>query len=74
MKREMTEISIKNNVPEQAVMGTAEAGKELGLKKETVSQYCRMGKLQGAYQYAKGSPWQIPIKTIEMEKRKRGLK
>lgn len=55
-------------------MGTKEAAKELRLKQKTVSQYCREGKMLGATQDAEGSPWQIPLETIEREKKARGLK
>lgn len=61
-------------MPERATMGTKEAAKELKLKQATISKYCREGKMLGATQDAEGSPWQIPLETIELEKKARGLK
>jgi predicted site-specific integrase-resolvase len=42
-------------------MGTQKAAELWGLKKETVSKYCREGKIPGAYQDKKLRPWYLPI-------------
>ena len=41
-------------------MGTKEAATKWGVKQSTVSRWCREGKIDGAEQDAKGSPWHIP--------------
>ena len=41
-------------------MGTKEAAKKWGVNQSTVSRWCREGKIDGAEQDAKGSPWHIP--------------
>ena len=48
-----------------ATIGTKEAAERLGLKQATVSKMCREGKIEGAEQDRKGSPWHIPEATIE---------
>ena len=45
-------------------IGTKEAAKLWGVTQATVSKWCREGKIEGAEQDAKGSPWRIP-KDIE---------
>lgn len=41
-------------------MGTAEASKLWGYPQNTISEWCRKGKIEGASQDKKGSPWHIP--------------
>ena len=58
-----------------ATIGTKEAAERLGLKQATVAKMCREGKMKGAEQDAKGSPWHIPESTIEemiMKKKVKG--
>ncbi len=48
-----------------ATIGTKEATERLGIAQSTVAKLCRKGKIKGAEQDAKGSPWRIPESTIE---------
>ena len=48
-----------------ATIGTKEAAERLGIAQSTVAKLCREGKIKGAEQDAKGSPWHIPESTIE---------
>ena len=48
-----------------ATIGTKEAAERLGMAQSTVAKLCREGKIKGAEQDAKGSPWHIPESTIE---------
>lgn len=48
-----------------ATIGTKEAAERLGLKQATVAKMCREGKIDGAEQDSKGSPWHIPEATID---------
>lgn len=48
-----------------ATIGTKEAAERLGLKQSTVARLCREGKIKGAEQDGKGSPWHIPESTVE---------
>lgn len=41
--------------------GTKEFAKKWNVSQQTVSKWCREGKIPGATQDAKGSPWHIPI-------------
>lgn len=41
-------------------MGTKEASDLWGIPQATITRYCREGKIKGAEQFKKGSPWQIP--------------
>lgn len=41
-------------------MGTKETAKRLGVTQQTVQIWCREGKIPGATQDKKGSPWHIP--------------
>lgn len=43
-----------------ADMGAREAAKKYGVSQKTVEKWCREGKLKGATQDKKGSPWHIP--------------
>lgn len=45
-------------------MGTKEAAERWGYQQRTVAQWCRDGKIKGAEQDSKGSPWRIPVNTI----------
>ena len=52
-------------------IGTKEAAKLWGVTQATVSKWCREGKIEGAEQDAKGSPWRIPKgteKPVEIRK------
>ena len=42
------------------VMGTKEASKIWGYSQETIRKWCSEGRIAGADQDAKGSPWHIP--------------
>ncbi|MBQ9558030.1 MAG: helix-turn-helix domain-containing protein [Clostridia bacterium] len=44
-------------------MGTKEAGEKWGFDKSTISRWCREGRIDGAEQDAKGSPWRIPVNS-----------
>lgn len=59
---------------EHATVGTKEAAKELNVLQATVSKLCREGKLPGATQDEKGSPWRISAETIRRRKSKGGFK
>lgn len=41
-------------------MGTAEASKLWDYPQSTISEWCRKGKIEGASQDKRGSPWHIP--------------
>ncbi len=41
-------------------MGTKEAAAKWNVRQETVSKWCREGKIKGANQDNIGSPWHIP--------------
>lgn len=41
-------------------MGTREASEKFGVSQKTVEKWCREGKIAGATQDKKGSPWHIP--------------
>ena len=41
-------------------MGTQEAEKQWNVPRSTIARWCREGKIKGAEQDAKGSPWRIP--------------
>lgn len=41
-------------------MGTKEAAKQWGVTQGTISRWCREGKIEGAEQDERGSPWRIP--------------
>lgn len=46
-------------------VGTARAAELLGVKRDTVSGWCREGVFPGAEQDDKGKPWRIPMRDIE---------
>ena len=53
-----------------ADMGTKEAARKFGVTQKTVEKWCREGKIEGATQDKKGSPWHIPKNaTSPIEKR-----
>lgn len=54
---------------DHATIGTKEAAKELRVLQATVSKLFREGKLPGATQDAKGSPWRIPVEAIRARKK-----
>lgn len=41
-------------------IGTKEASERWGYSPNTISKWCREGKIKGATQDGKGSPWHIP--------------
>lgn len=45
-------------------VGTKEAADILGVNQSTISNWCRHGRISGAEQDAKWSPWRIPTATI----------
>lgn len=59
---------------ERISIGTKEAAKELGVTQATVSKWCREKKLEGVTHDAKGSPWQIPVVSIQKFKLRRKAK
>ncbi len=44
-----------------ADMGTKKASEMWGYTQETIRKWCAEGKIEGATQDKKGSPWHIPI-------------
>ncbi len=54
-------------------MGTKEAAEKFGVSQKTVEKWCRDGKIEGATQDKKGSPWHIPknAKRSEIKKEKK---
>lgn len=53
-------------------IGTREFAKKYGISQQTVSKWCREGKIIDATQDAKGSPWHIPkdaMPPIQYKKR-----
>lgn len=52
------------NTNNNKFMGTKEASEKFGLSQSTISKKCREGKIKGAEQDKKGSPWRIPIDAI----------
>lgn len=51
-------------------MGTKEAYEKWGISQATISRWCREGKIEGAEQDAKGSPWRIPVDAVPPERKK----
>ena len=47
-----------------ADMGTKEASEKWGVSQSLIQQWCREGKIFGATQDKKGSPWHIPKDAI----------
>lgn len=56
----MIECYIEIGVEKMADMGTKEAAEKWGVTQNTVSKWCREGKIKNATQDKKGSPWHIP--------------
>lgn len=54
-----------------ATIGTSEAAKRLGVKRETVARWCRENRIPGAEQDGIGKPWHIPESSIDEMLRKR---
>lgn len=50
--------------------GTKKFAKKWKVTQETVARWCREGKIYGATQDAKGSPWHIPSNAIDPRKRR----
>lgn len=42
-------------------VGTAAMAELWGCKQSTITKWCREGKVEGAEQDSKGSPWRIPV-------------
>lgn len=42
-------------------MGTKQAAEIWGCSQQTVRNWCNQGRIEGAEQDNKGSPWRIPI-------------
>ena len=57
------------------MIGTKEASERWGYPMATISKWCREGKIEGAEQDKKGSPWRIPEDAIcpKTVKSKEGL-
>lgn len=47
-----------------ADMGTKEASLLWGVPQATIQKWCRNGKIKGATQDKKGSPWHIPKDAV----------
>lgn len=47
-----------------ADMGTKEASSLWGVPQATIQKWCRNGKIKGATQDKKGSPWHIPKDAV----------
>lgn len=45
-------------------MGTLEASQKWDVPQSTISKWCRDGKIPGAEQDKKGSPWHIPKDAV----------
>ena len=56
-----------------ADIGTKEAAKRWSVTEDTVRKWCREGKVKGATQDKKGSPWHIP-RDAEKPKITRNIK
>lgn len=54
-----------------ADMGTKEAAKKWGVTQTTVQKWCREGKICGATQDRKGSPWHIPKNAQSPQEKKK---
>lgn len=52
-------------------MGTKEAENQWGIPQNTIARLCREGRIKGAEQDAKGSPWRIPKDALKPIIRKR---
>ena len=46
-------------------MTTTEAGRVLGYKPETISHYCKAGKLPGAVRFGEHGHWRIPLEALD---------
>ena len=57
-----------------ADMGTKEAAKKFGVTQKTVEKWCRDGKIAGATQDKKGSPWHIPKSAKKPETKQENKK
>lgn len=44
-------------------MGSLEASRVWNIPSEQITKYCRKGKINGAEQDEKGSPWRIPVNS-----------
>lgn len=49
-----------NEQGERSYMGTKEASNLWGVPANTITRWCREGKIEGTEQDAPGSPWRIP--------------
>lgn len=47
-----------------ATIGTKQAAERLGITQSAVARLCREGRLKGAEQDKKGSPWHIPEESV----------
>ena len=55
-------------------MGTKAAAELWNMTQNLVSRLCREGKIPGAEQDKKGSPWRIPVDTLKPEMKERRKK
>lgn len=46
-------------------LGTAHAARWTGFSERQVRTWCEQGRLEGAYQFAYGGKWLIPITTLK---------
>ena len=51
-------------------VGTKAMAEIWNCKPSQITQWCRDGKIPGAEQDKKGSPWRIPVDALKPEKRK----
>ncbi len=52
-----------------ATIGTKQAAERLGITQSAVARLCREGRLKGAEQDKKGSPWHIPEESVNNYRR-----
>ena len=60
----VNKATTESEFEELEFIGTKIAAERWKVKPSTVTKWCRVGKIQGAEQDAKGSPWRIPKDAI----------
>ena len=63
-KSKSVDFSMSDDKNDSMYMGTKAAAKLWRVEQDTVSAWCRKGKIEGANQDEKGSPWRIPKTAI----------
>ena len=46
------------------MIGTKQAAEITGRSQQTISRWCRTGRIKGAEQDGVGSPWRMPLESI----------